>query len=936
MDPERWKQIEALCHAALKRDEEERAAFLEEACGADEDLRQEVESLLEHQREAEDFIERPAMEVAAKGLAEDRGRELVGGKIGPYKVLSLLGTGGMGEVYLAEDTSLARKVALKFLPLALQQDDVAHERFIREAKSAAAIEHPYICNIKEVAKTDDGQDFIVMEYVEGQTLKDKLERGKISLKEAMQIGCEVAEALEKAHNHGVVHRDFKPSNIMITMEGHAKVMDFGLAKKAVTEEGKEEDLTSALTREGSTLGTPAYMSPEQIRAQPVDHRSDIFSFGIVLYEMLTGVHPFRRTTPGETTGAILHEEPASLASCLDEAPELLQHTVRKMLAKDPERRYQLIHEVRTDLLELEDESPGEMLADLRPLPRRSGPRLWLVLPWVIVVVGLAALILWSPWSETVYVPLTRFSVSLPAEQGIGDVARFPLAMSPDGNFLAYEAGERLYLRRLDQLESTAVPDTEGAEAPFFSPDGQWLGFFTEEALYKARVSGGSPVKICDVEAVANPGGSWGPNDVIAFSPRGPRGLWRVPAGGGTAEKISERGRWPQVLPDGEHILCSVSSEFLTWQPAIWSPTTDEWHTLEVGEAGVRYVTSGHLIYGSSGTLLAVPFDFSRLEVVGSPVPVVDEVRMHVYDLAYFAVSDRGTLAYVPGLFESVVMAVDREGEAVELVREETDLLWLRLSPDGKRLAATVYAEGFGIWIYDLERAGSRIPLHTEGTGYNPVWTPDGKRITFHWFGEGITGGIYWKSADGTGEAELLCEGYRPFSWSSDGQLLAFRRGRRDIWVYHRGGDAEPFLTSRFAENHAAFSPDGQWLAYVSDESGRNEVYVRAYPGPGNKWSASGGGGVGPVWSPDGKELFYRDPSGRKLLAATFRSEPSIQIGTPKILFQGPYRGDDYSGRFYDLAADGETFVLMKQPTEGQSVNVVTNWFEELKRLVPTE
>ena len=352
MDSERWKQIETLCRDALEREGDQRAAFLNEACAGDEALRQEVESLLEHQQEAEGFIETPALEVVAKGLAEDQVMSLIGRQIGSYKVLSLLGRGGMGEVYLAEDSSLERKVALKFLPEYLQTDDVAHKRFIREAKSAAAIDHPFICNIFEVAQTDAGQDFIVMEYVEGQTLNDRLAGGQLPIKEALQIGSEVAEALEQAHSKGVIHRDLKPSNIMLTASGHAKVLDFGLAKRIARD---KEDLTSVLTREGTTLGTLAYMAPEQLRGSAVDTRADVFSLGVVLYEMLTGIHPFRTGTQAETVNAILSEHPSTLSRYVEGVPDLLQHTIKKMLAKQPGERYQTVHEIRTNLTKVMEE-----------------------------------------------------------------------------------------------------------------------------------------------------------------------------------------------------------------------------------------------------------------------------------------------------------------------------------------------------------------------------------------------------------------------------------------------------------------------------------------------------------------------------------------------------------------------------------------------------
>ncbi len=554
MQPERWQQIDKLVETALEQEESQRAAFLEKACAGDETLRQEVETLLAAHKQVGDFIEAPALEVAARELAEDRTQSLVGQRLGSYKILSLLGAGGMGEVYLAQDSKLDRRVALKFLPEYLQHDSTARKRFLREAQSAAALDHPFICHIHEVGE-EEGKSFIAMEYVQGTTLTEKLAEGPLPLKDALQEATEIAEALEAAHKQNIVHRDLKPSNIMLTPEGHVKVMDFGLAKRVTPTEGQEKEITMALTREGSTLGTVPYMSPEQGRGQEVDTRSDIFSFGVVLYEMLTGVHPFKKGGHIETAHAILNEAVPPLTRYSEDIPLLLQHTVRKMLAKEPDKRYQLIHEVRTDLGALIDDI-GEARAEkvlidssnevtrASATPRRSR---WLV-PWwallgCLLLVGTAVTVVnWvlRPGLSPTLTPPTRFAIALPENEALRG-RRTPFTLSSDGSLLAYAARRggtsRLYVRRIDDLGARVIPGTEGAGSPFFSPDGQWLGFFAEGKLKKVAISGGEPVTLSEF-GTSGCGGSWASDDTIVFSPSNFSGVRQVSSLGGASKTLT--------------------------------------------------------------------------------------------------------------------------------------------------------------------------------------------------------------------------------------------------------------------------------------------------------------------------------------------------------------------------------------------------------------
>jgi serine/threonine-protein kinase len=877
---------------------------------------------------------------------------MVGETISHYKILEKIGQGGMGEVYLAQDTKLDRKVALKFLPEELQQDPTAKKRFLREAKSAAALDHPYICHIHEVGEVE-GKSFISMEYVQGATLKEKLAVGPLPLRETLEKATEIAEALEAAHNRKIVHRDLKPSNIMLTSGGHVKVMDFGLAKQLTPVEGQEEEITTALTRDGSLFGTLPYMSPEQVRGQRVDTRSDIFSFGVVLYEMLTGVNPFKGNTSVDTAHAILNETVPPLTRYTEGIPVLLQHTVKKMLAKEPDRRYQLIHDVRTNLGELIEES-GELVREVTPTTghsERSGFKL--TLPWAVAaLLAVAAGVLWMSGPRENPARVVRTAIPLPPEQQVTNQAGQPLAIAPDGRRLAYttrEAGTtRLYLRSLDEPDVHLVPETDGARYPFFSPDGDWVGYWAAGRLYRVLATSGPPLPIGDAPGL-DFGAAWGPDGTIIFASSS--GLHRIPATGGEAEPIGSdddpaEGRWPQFLPDGGLLAVRDGSiarldlktlEFKTlWEPA--EPIKQ-----------ARYLPSGHLVYGSAGDIIAVAFDLATLEVLGVQVPVVQDLYegTGLRGAVYFASSWEGTMVFVNGGVRHNLVLVDRNGRSQPLAPERAAFRNPGFAPDGQRVAVAIDDDprNTQIWIYDFR--GSRERFTSEYHNHAHAWTPDGTAIAFSSARRGKPGSApYLKSLGGDDARPLLTADQEtpyyqvPRSWSPDGRFLVFLEVHpitgSDLWVLDVSSEpvaVRKLIVTPFNEEDGRISPNGRWLAYTSDRTGRSQVYVRSFPTDGNETAISVDGGTEPRWAEKTGELFFR--SGQRMMVADVRTDGDFVVSEPRLLFEANYAVSDAVN--YDVSPDGQQFVMIETDPQGDGrrVEVVQNWFEELNRLAPT-
>ena len=901
-----------------------------------------------------------------------------GTKVGSYEVVAQIGAGGMGEVYQTHDTKLGRDVAIKVLPEAFAHDPERLSRFQREAKMLAALNHPNIATIHGLEQSG-GTSYLVMELVSGETLAERMRSGPLPIEDALKISVQIAEALEAAHEKNIIHRDLKPANVKVTPEGKVKVLDFGLAKAFEGDSANEDmsnspTLSRAATMQGVILGTAAYMSPEQARGKSVDKRTDIWAFGCVLYELLTGKQAFHGEDITDILAAVVKAEP-DWQALPAATPVMIRNLLRRCMQKDKTLRMQAAGDARIEIQEALT-SPSDDGAE------RVGVLLRTKLSWSIAVTLaiVATLALWAWWhatsaSERAPRPLVRLSVDLGPDVSLGSVAGSDVIVSPDGTRLVYVSQNRLFTRRLDQSTGTELTGTEGAYEPFFSPDGQWVAFFTGSQLKKVPVEGGGAILLCDCSAGVSRGGSWGEDGNIIASLSSVRGgLSRIPSAGGTPTPITQLApgeaihSWPQILPGGKAVMFTTSISVVGFDSGnIEVMSLEDRHrkTVQRGSSYGRYLPSGHLVYMNRGTLFAVPFDLDRLEELGTPVPLLQDVAYSPNNgFAQFEFSSMssapGTLVYRSGgAGESGLVTLewlDSAGKMQPLLPKPGFYQRPRISPDGERVALEISdVSGSDIWVYEWRRdTMTRLTSGGAGTYINPTWSPDGRYILF----SGTPpDGIFWTRSDGATKPQPLTQSANlqvPFSFTSDGKRLSFNEAapgsQYDLWTVTVERDAvglhadkpEPFLLTPFDEREPVLSPDGRWLAYTANDSGTFQVYVRAFPDRGGKWQISNNGGSYPEWSRNGHELFFRSTDNRIMVASYTVRGDSFAADRPRVWSEKRLADFGPVGiRSYDLAPDGKRIIALISPGTLQAqaaqnhVIFLENFFDELRRRVPT-
>jgi eukaryotic-like serine/threonine-protein kinase len=876
-----------------------------------------------------------------------------GARLGPYEIVSPIGAGGMGEVYRAKDTRLGRDVAVKVLPAHMSASAELRQRLEREARTISQLSHPHICTLHDVGH-QNGTDYLVMEFLEGETLADRLGRGPLPVEQALKIGVEIAGALDAAHRQGIVHRDLKPGNIMLTKSG-VKLLDFGLAKLAagpaavsgVTSMPTAMQESQPLTSRGTILGTFQYMSPEQLEGKEADARSDIFALGCVLYEMLTGKKAFTGKSQASLIGSIMTSEPPPISSIQPMTPPALDRVVKGCLAKEPENRWNTAHDV---MLQLQWIAEGGSAAGL-PAPVAARRKSREKLAWGIAAAGiLAAAALGYGFLRRAPKPprVVRFEVANPPGLTTIDAPK----ISPDGKILAFNATDtngktQIWLRQLNALAAQPLPGTEGTRRPFWSPDSRFLGFVADGKLKKIDVTGGPPTKICDAPTGVD--GSWSPEGVILLDGTGTDPIYRIPAAGGTpvvaakadpARKEVQVG-WPEFLPDGRHfIYMAINQKADQSAYRIGSLDSSETKPFAPAQSMLAYAPQGYLLFLKDRTLMAQPFDAKTMKTTGEPMPLAEQIGTDAVGLARFSVSRDGVLAYRTGESGGRLLWMDRSGKELDTLGDPAEYEDPDFSPTGDRLVFDITDNRAGksdIWIRDLSRGvNSRFTFGQDNT-FSPLWSPRGDSIVYASDRDGVFA-IYQKATSGSGEEKLLVKSdvlLIPMSFSPDGRFLAYQRQdpktNWDILLLPLTGDAKPitFRATPFREVQPRFSPDGRFVAFVTNESGRNEVYVQSYPGPGRTWQISTAGGTDPHWRADGRELYYRGLD-QKLMAVQVSGGDALEPGLPQVLFQGrvstglsstKYLPDRTGQKFLFVAPLGREAMM---PT-----TVVLNWFAAL-------
>ncbi|OFV89581.1 MAG: hypothetical protein A3G76_14805 [Acidobacteria bacterium RIFCSPLOWO2_12_FULL_65_11] len=914
-----------------------------------------------------------------------------GNRLGPYEILNAIGAGGMGEVYKARDTRLGRTVAIKVLPAALAGDPVFRERFTREAKAISQLNHPHICTLYDIGEVPNPESqvphpesirFLVMEYLEGETLAERLKKGALPIEQALRIAIEMADALSAADRAGITHRDVKPGNVMLTKAG-SKLLDFGLAKTGPAKAGHyvrprvpagdrsvrlQPDpsaiptMSASLTAQGTILGTFQYMAPEQLEGHDADARTDIFAFGAVLYEMVTGKRAFEGKSQASLIHAIMGVDPPPMASLQPLTPAALDRVVQKCLAKEPDERWQSAKDLHDELkwiAESGSQPNAPAVASQGRAGLKTGPHKWA--PWVAAAVFFVTTLTLggrmylgrSPVDPNVY----RSTILPPAE--LSGIPPLRLAISPDGRSLVFVAPDAnghvvLWVRVLDGLTAQPLAGTEGAGGPFWSPDSRFIAFTAGGKLKRIDVSGGSARTLADTAGVD--GGTWNRDDVILFKPTGGP-IYGVSAAGGTSSAVTalddrvgeDSHRLPSFLPDGRHFLYTASARN---ESAVYVGSLDSMDRTRLmsGGGNAKYA-QGFLLFMREATLMAQPFDADGLTLTGEPTPVAEGVvtGTGVFRAGAFSVSDTGALVYATASpsTTSPLVWFDRVGAQIGVLGDQGANGDLEVSPDGTRAAVSVIDPAAAnrssdIWIVDVARRLRTRFTSDPASEITSAWSPDGSRVAFNRARPRTGFDLYRKASNGAGNEDVLLDDASvkyPESWSSDGRFILYAIGvnpatrSSDLWVLPLFGDRKPypFLQSRFNEDVGKFSPDGRWVAFPSDESGRYEVYVTPFPGPGGKVLISTAGGHWPRWRRNGTEIFYVAPD-NKLMAATVNGQgANFEVGPVKSLFDLRPGGARY---FYDVSPDGQRFLVIRrqeQPTSVPPISLVVNWAATLRK-----